>query len=708
MTNRSRPGFCPSKRACVDRTCAQLTPASRSRIEPLEARIAPAILLNPTTVTYQDVDGDDVTVKLTKPLFQDVAAANGILHFTTAGVSGSNSIPQQLQTIDLTGLAATAAEGVGISITARHDAMHGGDGYADVGSLNATGLNLGTVRIAGDLGRISAGSGSLLIPALKSLRVQSMGILGTATQAAAGSLVSEVNGAVTHLSILGDMDEAAFQVEGGGAQGFGLGDLRIGGSLRGGAADYSGRIGVSGKIGSAYVGGDLVGSAQANTGQISAQLGIKSVTVRGSVVGGGDQSGSIVVPGVVVTSAILGPIGAITIGHNLVGGAGTMSGSLYAGAYITSIRIGGSVEGGAGIQSGSINAGTEITLNGVDTIVGSLSRIAILGDLTGGPGERSGTIGDPLKTRDGIAGTTVGSVSVNGSVIGDGYGSATISAAVLDRVVIGGSLAGGRAATSASNHGLNGMVIGNSLIHSLAIHGSVLGGVYLDSGGVLATAVDSLTIGQDLLGGVGDRSGAIQVESLQVLSIGGSVRSGAGALSGALAAYRGFGKVSVKGSIEGTAASPVQLVASTEPGSALPLAVGSLAIGGDAAYFQVMGGYEGNNTGVDNANVHLGKLSIAGDCTACIVTAGVAAGPDNQFGTPDDLLGSAGVAPSNLASIASITVGGRILGTFAGGDHFGFVAQSIGQLKIGGHLVVPVDSLALGVTGDFTIRVLPA
>src|SRR5262249_55598563 len=35
-------------------------------VESLEARIAPAVLVNPKTVTYQDVDGDTVTVKISK------------------------------------------------------------------------------------------------------------------------------------------------------------------------------------------------------------------------------------------------------------------------------------------------------------------------------------------------------------------------------------------------------------------------------------------------------------------------------------------------------------------------------------------------------------------------------------------------------------------------------------------------------------------
>ena len=39
-----------------------------STIEPLEARIAPATLVNPTTLTFQDKNGDTATVRPTGPL----------------------------------------------------------------------------------------------------------------------------------------------------------------------------------------------------------------------------------------------------------------------------------------------------------------------------------------------------------------------------------------------------------------------------------------------------------------------------------------------------------------------------------------------------------------------------------------------------------------------------------------------------------------
>jgi hypothetical protein len=72
-----------------------------------------------------------------------------------------------------------------------------------------------------------------------------------------------------------------------------------------------------------------------------------------------------------------------------------------------------------------------------------------------------------------------------------------------------------------------------------------------------------------------------------------------------------------------------------------------------------------------------------------------------------------GVGVTDVATrssrIASITIGGQVLGTLAGGDHFGFVAQTIGPVRIGG-TAQPMtigngnDDLALGITGDLRVN----
>src|SRR3954467_13632987 len=107
----------------------------------LETREVPATLVNPTTVTYQDVDGDIVTVKVTlkKPVLT-AANAPTIFKFDTAFAAAG---PQQLQTINLTSLG-VAANGINIKTSAVRSKVTGGDGIAALGQIDATGIDLGS------------------------------------------------------------------------------------------------------------------------------------------------------------------------------------------------------------------------------------------------------------------------------------------------------------------------------------------------------------------------------------------------------------------------------------------------------------------------------------------------------------------------------------------------------------------------------------
>src|SRR5678816_3892338 len=99
-------------------------------IEPLESRIAPASL------TFTDVDGDNVKITI-----------SGVGSLTL----GVNVIvtADQLQTLDLSG---AAFQGANVKIVATRAPLLGGDGFVNVGRINATGRDLGTVRVDGDLG----------------------------------------------------------------------------------------------------------------------------------------------------------------------------------------------------------------------------------------------------------------------------------------------------------------------------------------------------------------------------------------------------------------------------------------------------------------------------------------------------------------------------------------------------------------------------
>jgi hypothetical protein len=117
----------------------------RPSLEVLEDRLAPAVLVNPTTVTYQDVDGDTVTVHVSKG---SLTQAN----FTFNSPFSFNA-PQQLQLIDLR---SAQFQGANLSVTAVRS-VQGGDGFVNVGEIDATGVDLGAVSVHGDLGKAAPG-----------------------------------------------------------------------------------------------------------------------------------------------------------------------------------------------------------------------------------------------------------------------------------------------------------------------------------------------------------------------------------------------------------------------------------------------------------------------------------------------------------------------------------------------------------------------
>ena len=213
-------------------------------IEPLESRIAPAAVFK-----FTDVDGDAVTIATSKGVNADLAAIVTVV---------DEGLGKELQRIDFS-LSAAVFAGTNLTVTAKRTAA-GGDGLANVGFIDAsatdggTALDLGTITIRGDLGRIEAGDASTGTPAVKGLNVQSMGEFGVSTQQAGGLRESNLNGALGSLKMVGNLRESFLSV-GGGLDGK-IGSLTIGGSLIGGSASDGGRIFSSGAIGAVKVGGE--------------------------------------------------------------------------------------------------------------------------------------------------------------------------------------------------------------------------------------------------------------------------------------------------------------------------------------------------------------------------------------------------------------------------------------------------------------------
>jgi hypothetical protein len=249
------------------------------------------VLIQPLDVTFADVDGDMVTAKFSK----------GSLDFSNLRFE-ANASGIQLQTINLLGN--TAFEGSSLTITTKHGPT--GDGFVNIGAIDAAGVNLGKVRIAGDLGRINAGTGDTKTAAISSLTVSSLGALGVSGQGPDGSLQSSIIGRLGSLTVRGDIAGATINVTNGG-----IGEITVLGDLIGGADNFSGAILASGKVG--------------------------NVVIRGTMFGGtGNYSGSIV-------SSDGASIGNVNVG-SILGGASAFNG-IFSGGTLGKVRVAGSVSG---------------------------------------------------------------------------------------------------------------------------------------------------------------------------------------------------------------------------------------------------------------------------------------------------------------------------------------------------------------------------
>ena len=239
--------------------------------------------------------------------------------------------------------------------------------------------------------------------------------------------------------------------------------------------------------------------------------------------------------------------------------------------------------------------------------------------------------------------------------------------------------------------------------------GAIVGGTGSDSGILTGDRFGKLTVRGDLLGGVGDRSGRIFVTSgdLPALTVGGSIRSGTGASTGGVFVSGALGPVTVGGEIVGTAANPVTIAAGGDVpfGGSSDIGITSLSVKGGVTQARILAGYDEGVT-ARNADAVIGKVTVGGDWIASSIAAGVAANGEGGFGTADDTLISGGGTTNDAAltsRIGSIAIKGQLLGTVAGGDAFGFVAEQIGSVKVGAFsepLAATVDAQPLGATGD--------
>ena len=661
--------------------------ATNLPIEPLEYRIAPATLVNPTTITYQDADGDDVVVKFSKPILA-TDNPNTVFTFDVGGFSGSNQDPQQLQQINLNGLLNPAeAAGVSITVTAKRNPTRGGDGFAAVGYIQAINLPLGKVVIDGDLGAIEAGVGT---NGLQSLTVASLGAHGTATQGPVITSQSTITGSVGSILVQGDIHKATLLLFGG--QDVVVKSITVGGSIIGGPDSFSGSINAGSSIGTIKVGGSLQGGSGADSGEIVTTGKIGSIMIGGSVFGALDAT-----PDVAGSIHATGGLGTVIIKGDLVG-RGPDTGKITSGSTIGSIKIGGSIVGGEGVRSGGIETGLSVP-------DGSVGSVQIGGSIEGNTGTDSAKL---------ILRGAVKSLLVKGSILSASANYNTSENASTQIVIqgsagpikIGGNLQGG------SGFG-SGSILMTGALKSLTVGGTIRAGSSVSTGCVFGQNIGPIKVGNvEAMVSSGDRKAEINALSIASVTVSGSF------IGGLIDVEDWIGPIKIKGDLTGGRNGPATINAEGTDAKK-NVAIASLTVGSKVENVRIYAGYSAPGIGnAINPDAQVGPVKVGGMWIASSLTAGVQDTDLDGFGDADDVKIQGTDDPAVVSRIASITIGRVAVGTSVAGDHYGFTAQHIGSLKIagtsfklqvgGGNDTSATDPLLnIGSTDDFRVREVP-
>ena len=616
--------------------------------------------------------------------------------------------------------------------------LSGGDGFVNVGRIDATGLDVGAVKIAGDLGQIDAGNAETAKGyALKSLTVQSLGEFGTATQAAGGDLISNINGALGTLTVKGNLRDAQIEVSAATALDAKIARVVLGGSLIGGIAENSGDIHATGAIGSVTIGGSIVGGAGNESGSLFSNERIGAVKIKSDLLGGaGERSGRIVaadydlytgelasltVGGSIVGGGgelsgavdVLDKIGAVKVGADLLGGAGKYSGYISTSSSIASTTIGGSVtqgsgEGGAWINAGgpcqsiiikgdlggeitgynirSINVAGSMTLTGsIDLYPDSPDEVLSKTDIN--------VRGDVLGWIQ-VGGTSLIAVKVGGSLIGGENGErfdppfdylpadGTISIDLYDlqeRPITGSVVVIGHDIIGGSGDGTGN--VSTSGGKRITVGGSIIGGSGFGSGSIDAGEglAGSIRVGGDVRGGIGDFSRRItSALDLTSVAIGGSLVGCGGESSGSIAVYESNMKIS--GDVRGGKGDSSGSIGGD--GNIRALSIGGSLLGGDgesSASISFGGSYfDSEITSV--VEIQGSIRGGAGDSSARIY------GDTFALKVLGSIVGGAGELSAEISAstLQSLTIGGDVIGTAARPvviDAY----DSIGKVTIAGH-----------------------
>lgn len=610
-------------------------------------------IVNSKTAKYTDVDGDVVTIKITKGeltpgMFELGAGPNGgaylrLLNLTDPSFSGTN-----------------------LTITAK-PGPDGGDKLASVSYINATGVDLGNVKISGDLTQIDAGDTAGGI-GVKSLSVDSFGRISATNPAT--DLVSSIEGSLNKLSVKKDFAaNAQLSVTDSTEGALGrIGSITIGGSMVGGSIASGASISAE-QIGNAKIAGDLKGGVN-GSGAISVSNRIDSVTINGSLLGGtGLNAGAI---------SSSGEIGKVTIKGSIVGGGGEGSARINAtGGDITSITVNGSLIGGGDDGAGSIAA------------EGTIGNVTIKGSMIGGAGGTA-TI---------LTGGDITKISVGGSVLGNDGNSAVIGAANIQSVKIGGDLS---VINPSAENELAARIFAENELGSVSIAGSVTGS-HQGNGTIQGTTIGSVTINGSLTGGPEQSGSIIASTSINKVTIGGNM-VGEAFGSGSIQVNAGsLGSVSVKGSIQGgsiSATTTIDKVVVTGDVSASSANESAISAGGAIGTITIKGSlHAGSGTGnilglsIDSVTVgdqvvgsiiqsnegELGSVKIQGSLEDSTLRSATSIG---KISIGKDVIGSAIFSED---AIDSIVINGSVHAT--NDDDVRILAGVLNSVKVNGDIV---------------------
>lgn len=340
----------------------------------------------------------------------------------------------------------------------------GGDGKDSGAIYGVGGTGAPSVRIGGDLrGGVGDQSGIVLTRTTKTISLGgsllggsglfsgvmgSLGSMGTASVqgsivggsgGASGSLMQmSAGGRIRAVVVSGSLTGGSGELSGKISNETGTTDrVMIRGSITGGSGNFGSGIIFGEKLGLVSVGGNVTGGAGSRSGSIAANV-LKRVVIKGSLTGGAGET----------SSCLLGvaEVGTVSVGQNVVGGLGKLSGSVLSpGGSIAKATVGGSVIGGAGAGSATIGAARNLASllikGGIAGTSAMFPTQVLAGGVQGGSGIGSVTIGGAvastvflagweIDSTDGIANPVNGNASIGKILVKGGFGTSSIAAGV--------------------------------------------------------------------------------------------------------------------------------------------------------------------------------------------------------------------------------------------------------------------------------------